>query len=180
MLRYLFRFSFAFAVVVVLLALIAFFLPRRRVVERTVTIEAPAATVYPLFGDLGRWKEWAVWHERDDTFTAQYSPSPSGAGAWTTWTSRRSGTGRMELLQVVAGESVTYRKGFENIPLGWDGTIKVVGAANGTQAIVTWRDEVDLGFSPIKRWFGLFLPGALEKETDANLAKLKAVAEKAK
>lgn len=180
MLRYLFRFSFAFAVVIALLTLIAFFLPRRRVVERSVTVEASPAAVFPLFGDLARWKDWGIWYERDDSFTAQFSRATTGVGAWTTWTSKRSGTGRLEFLSYAPGEAVTYRKGFENIPLGWDGSIKAVGTNHDAQTIVTWRDEVDLGWSPIKRWFGLFLPGALEKETDASLAKLKAVAEKTK
>lgn len=180
MLRYLFRFSFAFAVVILLLTLVAFFLPRRRVVERNVTIEVPPAVVFPLFGDLARWKDWGVWYERDETLVAKYSDVTTGVGAWTTWTSKQSGTGRMEFIAYSSPETLTYRKGYENIPLGWDGTIKVLGAANGVHSIVSWRDEVDLGFSPIKRWFGLFLPNALEQEIDANLAKLKQVAEKAK
>lgn len=180
MLRYLFRFSFAFAVVIFLLTLVAFFLPRRRAVERQVTIGAPPAAVFALVGDLKRWKEWGVWYDRDATVVSQYSPETSGSGAWMTWQSKRSGVGRLEVVASVAPEALTYRKAFDNIPLGWDGIIRFVGTEQGTQSIVTWRDDVDLGWSPIKRWFGLFLGGALEQEIDANLGKLKSVAEKTK
>lgn len=179
MLRYLFRFSFAFAVVVALLALVAFFLPRRHAVERTVTVAAPPAAVFPLVGDLARWKDWGVWYVRDPQLVVKLSPATTGAGAWTVLENSggASRASRVEVVESVAPELVRYRNSYASQPLVLEGTIRLVAAAGGTQTVVTWRDEADMGWSPVTRWFGLLLEGLRAKEIEPSLAKLKAVAE---
>lgn len=179
MLRYLFRFSFAFAVVIGLLALIAFFLPRRHAVERTVTISAPPAAVFPLVGDLARWKEWGLWFERDPQLVVKLSPATTGVGAWIVLENSGgpSRAARVEFVEAVAPELVRYRNTFASQPLALEGTVRLVATGGGTQTVVTWRDEADMGWSPVNRWFGLLLEKLRAKEIEPSLAKLKTVAE---
>ena len=41
---------------------VGFFLPGEWMVERTVTINAPAESIYLYVGNLSKWSEWTVWN----------------------------------------------------------------------------------------------------------------------
>ncbi len=71
-----------FAALLIALLLAAFFFPREYRIERTITINAKAEAVFPLFADLKRWKDWGAWQERDPGMKTSYSEASTGVGAW--------------------------------------------------------------------------------------------------
>ena len=176
--RYLLRLSLAFVLVGLTLAAAGFLLPRRYHAGRTVTIAAPPDRVYPLIGDISRWREWNVWFTRDPGMELRFSAATSGAGAWAAWRSARQGAGRLELQRVRAPEEVEYRLVPADLPVVSIGTLQVVGAAGGGRTIVTWRSEGDLGYSPVTRWFGLFLGPLFGADMEAGLEALRKAGEK--
>ena len=115
--RYLLRFSLAFAVVALVLALVGFVLPRSYRVAGAVAVAAPPEAVFPLVGDLARWREWSPLVTRDQNMDTRFSAATTGAGAWTEWRSARQGGGRAEITEARAPELVRYRMSFTALPL---------------------------------------------------------------
>src|SRR5438477_7743282 len=54
-------------------------------VERSATIDAPAATVFAQINDLSVWKEWSPWEKRDPAMKRTLSANTSGVGATYAW-----------------------------------------------------------------------------------------------
>ena len=177
--RYLLRLSFAFALIVVLLALVGLVLPRSYRVVRVTAIAAAPELVYPMIGDLARWRDWSPLYGRDPRMETCFSTTTTEPGAWTEWRSDSQGGGRAELLEARAPERVRYRMTFADVPLATEGTIALVGTSGGRGTHVTWTSEAQLGWSPLARWFGLLLRRAEGPELERGLEALRTRAEKA-
>lgn len=164
------------AAFVVLFAGIGFLLPREVIVERSVHIEAPAATVYTLVNGFVHFNAWSPWAKRDPATHYAYSGPRTGVGAVMEWRSDNPdvGSGRQEIIESVAYEQVVNR-----LDLGDMGTALtsfwLKPAENGTQ--VTWRFETDLGSDIVARWFGLVFDRLIGADYEQGLAALKALAE---
>lgn len=165
------------AALVLLLVLVAFLLPRSYRVERSVTIQARPEVVYPLFGDLRRWREWGVWQARDPGMKATFSEKSTGVGAWSAWESKTEGNGRMTLTVCAPPKRVVYRLEFPEMGTSSEGTLTVTPAEGGVT--VVWTDAGDLGLNPMFRWFGLFIGRMIGPDFEQGLAKMKRVAEAA-
>ena len=163
------------AVLVLLLVVVAFFLPRRYLVQRSLHIQATAETVYGYTGDLRRWKEWGVWYERDPKMKIEYSEKTDAVGGWTAWESQGQ-KGKMTLTTLRLPSQVGYRLEFPDMGMTSAGLVEIVPDAGGVN--VTLSDEGDLGNNPISRWFGLFLDRMIGPDFEAGLTKLKQVSEK--
>lgn len=74
-------------------------------VERTVTIKAPAANIFPLINDFHSWGSWSPYEKRDAAMKRTFSGAPSGKGAVYEWAGNRDvGSGRMEITDTTAIE----------------------------------------------------------------------------
>lgn len=82
--------------------------PREFQIERSTTIDAPAAHVHPWIDDFHRWPAWSPWEEVDPALERTYSGPTSGVGAVYEWSgNRKAGAGRMEILGSTAPSNVT-------------------------------------------------------------------------
>jgi uncharacterized protein YndB with AHSA1/START domain len=153
----------------------SFVLPREYRVERSVVINAPAATVFPMAADMRNWAKWTVWHERDPEIKNTYSPEQAVVGAWSAWESKKEGNGKSTLTAVELNQRLVYKLEFPDFGMVSTGTF--VFAAEGNATKVTWSDEGDLGMNPMSRWFGLLLDKMVGADFEAGLAKLKRVTE---
>ena len=54
-------------------------------VERSTTVDAPAATVFAQIDDLSVWKEWSPWEKKDPAMKRTFSATSSGVGASYSW-----------------------------------------------------------------------------------------------
>ena len=72
-------------------------------VERSTTIDAPAAAVFARLVDFHRWGEWSPWEDIDPAMSRTFSGAESGVGAVYEWSgNKKAGAGRMEVLAVEA------------------------------------------------------------------------------
>ncbi len=166
------------AALIVALLLAAFFFPREYRIERTITINAKAETVFALVGDLKRWKDWGAWQERDPGMKISYSEKSTGVGAWNAWESKSEGNGRMTVTTFEPLKRVVYKLEFPDMDMGSTGSVALEAAGGGVK--VTWVDAGDLGMNPVHRWFGLFLDKLIGKDFDRGLQNLKRLAETGK
>ena len=162
---------------VLVLVVVAFLLPRFYRVERSIVIRANPEVIFPLFGDLRRWKEWGAWQARDPGMKATFSEKSTGVGAWSSWESKSEGNGRMTLLAYDPPKRAVYQLEFPDMGTSSQGTMEIVPHAGGVK--VVWVDAGNLGMNPLYRWFGLFLDGMIGSDFEKGLAKLKQLAEEA-
>lgn len=71
------------------------------VVERAVTVAAPAEVIAPYVVDFRRWVDWSPWEGLDPDLQRTYSGPAQGLGATYAWSgNRRAGAGRMQITGV--------------------------------------------------------------------------------
>ncbi len=69
------------------------------VVERRVSVDAPAEAVHALVNDFHQWPRWSPWEDVDPAMERTYTGPDSGVGARYAWSgNRKAGAGSMEIL----------------------------------------------------------------------------------
>ncbi len=164
------------AALIVLFVLIAFLLPRQAHVERTATIDAPAATVFALVNNLHNFNRWSPWKDADPQARYTFDGPVEGVGAKMSWVGDPStvGTG-----------SMTIRESRPNEMIGVDLDFVMDGTSNSTWTFVpegsgtktTRAFDSDLENNPINRWRGLLYDRMIGAEYEQGLAGLKTLAE---
>lgn len=160
--------------IVLLLVIVGFFLPSEYHAERSITIQAPVATVFDLVNNLENWKNWSPWQQDDPTLKVAYGEKTAGVGASYSWVSENSGQG-----------TLTIEKSIENQTIETDLDFKSEGEAKGRWTFeqtgegvkVTWEIHGDAGYNLINRYFGLMIDTFVGPYFEKGLANLKKVAE---
>lgn len=163
------------AALVLLLVLVAFAFPRQYRIERSVIINAKPEVVLAQVADLGAWKNWGAWQERDPQMKLSYSSPATGVGAWSAWESKQEGNGRMTITTQTPVK-VDYLLEFPDMGMKSNGSIELKPEAGGVR--VVWADAGDLGMNPMNRWVGLFLDGMIGPDFERGLSNLKKIVEK--
>ena len=162
--------------IVALVAGIGYLLPRHIRVERSITVSAPPAVVYAQFAGFRQFNKWSPWAELDPKTVYTFDGPETGAGAHMTWKSPMKNVGAGE-QKIVEAKPYEYVK--TDINFGEQGVAqseaRFAAADSGTQ--VTWSFTSDLGGNPIVHYFGLMIPGAVGRDYDRGLMRLKALVE---
>jgi hypothetical protein len=81
-------------------------------IERAVDLDASAAEVFAVVNDLTRWSEWSPWARMDPGAVNTLSGPHAGVGATLEWKGKKSGAGRMEMVESAPSERVRVRLDF--------------------------------------------------------------------
>ena len=164
------------AVLIVLILLIGFLLPGKMEVSRSTTINASVENVFDEFNDLKKWQEWQYWNtlEKPGEMTLAYSDNAVGTGAWYTWDGKKTGKGKVTILESVPNKSVASEIEFTDSGKA-QGLYTVEADGEGTKA--TMNFTFDNGMNPIGRWISVFMKGEIEKAFEYGLSKVKERAE---
>jgi effector-binding domain-containing protein/uncharacterized protein YndB with AHSA1/START domain len=162
--------------VIAILVVVGVFLPSSAHIERSITINAPPATVFTLVDGYSRFNEWSPWAEIDPETVYSYDGPTAGTGAKMSWTSSNPnvGTGSQ---QIVASEP--YRRVETLIDFGAQGTAQAYFdlEPEGSGTRVTWGFDTRFGWNLFGRYLGLFFDRMIGPDYDKGLAKLKVLAE---
>lgn len=74
---------------------------------RSTHIAAPPDRVYPLIEDFHNWTQWSPFEKGDPTLQRGFSGSAKGNGAVYSWEGKKTGQGRMEIVDAPAPSKVT-------------------------------------------------------------------------
>lgn len=140
-------------------------------VQRSTTIEAPSAEIFPLLSDLDRWEEWAPWPELD---LVRSGPS-SGVGAQMSWDDPFAGDGIFRIVESKPESLLKYHVAVQGGQITTDGTFQLEPADGGTR--VSWIEEGDFGWNPLMAYVALTMDRIQGTELERGLARLKAVVE---
>ena len=165
------------ALVLALFLAVAAFQPAHFKIERSATIAAPPATVFPHVNDFHRWEAWSPWAKLDPAMKTTYAGSPAGTGAVYSWAGdSKVGEGRMTLTDSRPNDRITIKLEFLK-PFAATNTTEFIFRPSADQTAVTWTmsGEKDL----MSKAFGLFvnMDKMIGADFEKGLAQLKAVAE---
>ena len=170
------KFIYWFLGIVALLVIVSFLLPKNYKVERSVTIASKTSLLYTLTSNFELWHVWVPWTREADSsavFTIQGEPGKVGT-SWE-WEGKVFGNGRMVLTETTPGQGIAYDLAFDHGKYQSKGRIILESRADSVK--VSWLDEGNLGWSPINRYFGLFMDRMMGPDFEKGLAKLKTIAE---
>lgn len=165
----------AMLVLVLLLGGLAYLLPGVQTVERSRDMAAAPAQVWPWLAEPRRWSRWSAW-----TLSERRSGPPArpdgdgpdaGVGAQWHWDSATQGSGRARIEQAQPPSRLVYQLVFEDLGFEAQGVFNLQPAPGGGTRVV-WRIEVQAGWNPLLRWFGLGLEALVGPELDKGLARL--------
>jgi carbon monoxide dehydrogenase subunit G len=146
-------------------------------VERSATIAAPAARIFPHLDDFHRWGAWSPWEKLDPALKRTFSGAESGAGAVYAWEGNsKVGQGRMEILESDAPSRLRIQLDFIK-PFEAHNTTVFALAPEGDATRVTW--VMDGRHNLVSKLMGVFMnmDRMVGNDFERGLANLKAVAE---
>jgi uncharacterized protein YndB with AHSA1/START domain len=166
------------AVLIVVILIIAATRPDSFRVERSTTIKASPAKIFPLINDFHNWPAWSPWEKLDPTMTRTYSGAPAGKGTVYEWKgSGKVGAGRMEITDASAPSKIIIKLDFIKPFEGHDTTAYTL-EPQGDSTKVTWTMSGPMPF--VSKIMCLFvnMDRMIGKDFETGLANLKSLAEK--
>lgn len=127
----------AILAIVILLVLIVALQPAAFRVERSTSIAEPATTVFANVNDLHRWQAWSPWENVDANLQRTYQGAPNGTGAIYEWVGKKTGSGRMTIIESRPGQLVKIKLEFFK-PFRATNTAEFTFLPDGGQSTVTW------------------------------------------
>ena len=170
------RILVAFLLIILALVGVSYLLPGKAEVSRSITIDAPAAKIFPYVNSMQETEKWSPWLSRDPETKLSYSGPDAGVGNTLNWSSDNPqvGTGSQEIIESTPDQSV--RTALDFGPMGTaTATFALQSEGAGTQ--VTWGFVSELGMNPMSRWMGLMMDDWVGGDYERGLENLKALVE---
>ena len=165
----------------VLLVLVAFLIPGKVHVERSLVIKADAEPVYSQVNTLKNWEKWSPWHQIDPKMELAYAGPASGTGASYSWTSNHDqvGNGTLTIAETQENQFIKTAMNFGDMGTSF-ATYKFEPVADGTK--VTWAMDSDCADMPWQfyvpsKYMTFFMDDMLGKDFEKGLNNLKSVVE---
>jgi hypothetical protein len=165
------------AVLVVGICVLAAFQPSTFRIERSISVAATPATLFPKLNDLHQTHEWSPWKEMDPKATYEFSGPAAGVGAAQSWSGNSDiGAGKQTIVESRPNELVRVKLEFLK---PFEAVCESVYTlqASGPQTVVTWTMTGENNF--IGKVFCLFMnqDKMVGTEFEKGLATLKRTSE---
>jgi effector-binding domain-containing protein len=173
---------YAIVITVFIFIIVGLVLPNNVSVERSVTINRPASSLFVLLNSFHSFSIWSPLNERDSHTQYRFSGPSSGVGARMEWRGdpRQVGSGWQEIIESEPYSRVLMQLDFENQGKAFS-YFNIEDLGSGT--LVTWgfdsnlvEDHAFFG-SLLARYFGLFFDQWIGTDYEQGLARLKKYAE---
>ncbi len=162
---------------ILLLIIVAMFLPQKPHVEREAVINAAPSVIYPHISSARSFNEWSPWANLDPDMQLNFTGPDSGTGSGMNWSSENPGvgSGSWTISNAIPDKSINI-----DLDFGEQGnaTSSITLTPENGQTRVTWGFDMDAGYNPLSRWFGLMLDKWVGADYEKGLNKLKALVEK--
>ncbi|MGB0425237.1 MAG: SRPBCC family protein [Flavobacteriales bacterium] len=145
-------------------------------VKESITIDAPASSVYKMVATPSTWEKWGFWQLQDTNMVHEYSGPEMGLGAKNSWKSATQGNGSQEIVEATENEHIKYELFFAD----WDDTSYsewFFETVDG-QTTATWTmDQMDIGFFPRTMMSIMGMEEKVKSSFSAGLKNLKKAVE---
>jgi len=177
--KFLKPFIFFLLAVLVVTAILSMLMPTKQKIERSVTINAPAAVIYQQLIKLENFNKYSVWSQQDSTIKYTLTGTDGTVGAGTSWTGdpEISGDGKIEIVSLEENKTIRHKLSFTKPKKGTAESAFTLKETNGVTT-VTWN--FDLATPRPWNIFNLFysLDKKMGTDFEESLATLKTVIEK--
>ena len=145
--------------------------------QRSIAIDAPPESIFPLINDLHAHEAWNPFDKPDPATTKIHSGSPYGAGAVYEWKSKGpSGSGRISILQADPSSRIAMQLDML-APLKASNEVVFTLAPVGGSTHLTWFMQGSVPY-PAKIMHTLFnMDRMVGRQFEAGLATLKRIVE---
>jgi carbon monoxide dehydrogenase subunit G len=159
-----------------LVFIVGYLLPSQWHVSRSIVINKPPQTIYPLVADFKHgWPQWSDFDYEDPGIQYSYAGPNLGVGASRSWVSAKMGNGFQRITNADPATGIYFDLKMENTNFGLSGKITFEPA--GTATKVTWTDSGDTGNNIFFRYMASMMDQMMGDTFDRSLAKLKEKAE---
>lgn len=175
--KYVRNIAVALAGLITILVVVGLFLPDRVHVERSTTINAPAAAAYAVLSGFERFNEWSPWYPLDPDAEYSLSEPGHGVGASFTWHSEKPGvgSGTQQIIEAVENRQVLVKLDFG--PQGTALASYLLEPVGDRSTRITWAMDTDFGYDLVGRYVGLTFDTWVGGDYERGLANLKALLE---
>lgn len=157
-----------------LVFVVGLFLPSSAKIEREITIDAHAATIFALLNDFRQMRKWSTVLEGDANADIDLSGPPRGTGASITWDGHIIGQGRQTIVESTPYERVVIQFAYaDQAPA--KATFTLSPGDDATR--VVWLQDIDHGINLGGRYLGLIQDSIFGPEQEKGLKRLKQLAE---
>lgn len=156
----------------VIFFLIAFFLPDRKQLSRSIIIDHPAKEIYGLITDYTNYKKWNPWSRREPEAKGELSGEPSTPGHKWEWSGKKIGSGYLQIRELEEGKFVRSDLVFTAPRKMTAEDIWKFNEIGENKTEVSWEHVSDLEY-PTGRYFGLMLEKFLGPDFEQGLKNLK-------
>jgi uncharacterized protein YndB with AHSA1/START domain len=173
-----FIFAIVLAVALAAILILAATKPDTFRIERSATINAPAAKIFAVLNDFHQWTGWSPWEHKDPALKRNYSGAERGKGAVYGWEGDKNvGTGRMEILEANAPSKLVIKLDFFK-PFEAHNTAEFTMLPQGNATNVHWVMHGTAPFMSKVMQVFMNLDKMVGKDFEAGLANLKQLTEK--
>ena len=148
-------------------------------VERSTTVTATVADVYPYANDFTLFTTWIPWTALDPSQKTTFSDPPTGVGAWYTWEGNdQVGKGKMTLLSSEPAKVVHELEFIEPFASKAQASVLVADAGPG-KVQITWSFDQQADLMTKVMTVFMDMDAMLGKDFQHGLDKLKPLTETA-
>ena len=170
------RIALGLGAILAIVAVVVALQPAAFVVERSVTIDAPAAAIYGHIASVRAMDVWSPWTKMDPQMQVVYDGPESGVGSRSSWEGPRMGKGRVSVTAVRPDREIEMKLEMLAPMEGTNRVLFTLAPADRATA-VTWHMEGRNGF--VGKAFSLFgdMDAMVGGPFEQGLASLKQLVE---
>lgn len=126
--------------VIVTTAILSFMMPTSQKIERSITVNTPAAAIYEQLVRLENFNKFSVWSQQDSTAVYTLSGTDGTIGASTSWkgSPEISGEGKIEIKALEPNRKVVHQLHFTKPKKGNAESAFALNETNKASTTVTW------------------------------------------
>ncbi len=163
------------ASILLLIVVIGMFLPSKRHMQRSITINTPPSAVFKEVNSLKRWENWSPWRDMDPNATTKYEGPEAGIGCTMSWASDnpKVGRGTQKIVVSEPNQHIVINLDFADWECTADTGWKFEEQAAG-ETRVTWSNDSDNKGKLLNKYMDLMIRPELGKNYEQGLKSLKA------
>lgn len=168
---------YIFIGLITLLILLAFLLPGKYKVTKSIVANSDISKCYDMVADLNNYRDWNPWSKMEPEAKKLITGTPKTVGHRYTWEGKKIGVGSLTVKRIDINKSadldLEFVKPFQSLALdNW-----VFEQLPNNQVKITWSNSGDLP-AGIARLMGPMITKNLNKQFEQGLNSIKEMCEK--
>ena len=159
----------------VILVIVVAMQPESAHIEKSIVIDAPAASIFPEVSNYHNFNAWSPWAKMDPKAKQTFEGQDGSVGSTMSWNGPKTGTGSMTIEEIEENKRVKSSMTFGGSDGKFYSEFILTPEQNGTR--VTWTyDGPNPGLAEKTMW--VIMGSMLSSQYDQGLKDLKDLVEK--